>query len=365
MDRGITLKEIIKSLEKKYPTHLAESWDNVGLLVGEQSKVVKKIQLSLDISDNVIENAIKNRVDLIITHHPMIFSPISKITDKDSTGKRIIELIKNNIAVYTLHTNLDSAKDGLNAFLMEKLTGSKGKILSEIKEKLYKLSIYVPEDSFEEIRAKVLEYNDFVKGNYDMNSYSAKYIETYRPLCGAKPKFGEVGKVSEIAVYKLEIVSTKQKVNTVLSKIKKYHPYEEPAFEIVELSQTILSGGIGRVVNLKERVKISDYIEQIKNVYNLDFVRAVYKEDKMVKKIGLVNGSGASYIKTMARAGVELFITADVKYHEAMDLLDTNMAIVDIGHFEVEHYFAELLMRDIVESVEKIIFHEGAIFKVL
>ncbi|OQY10182.1 MAG: Nif3-like dinuclear metal center hexameric protein [Fusobacteriia bacterium 4572_132] len=256
----IKLKNIIRRLEKKYPQRLKEEWDNVGLILGDSNQEIKKIQLSLDVTEEVIENAIKNKIDLIITHHPMIFGSLKKINNQTILGKKILKLLKNNISVYTLHTNLDSAKEGLNNYIVNKLGIQKSEILVKISE----------------------------EGN-----------------------------------------------------------------------------GIGRIFKLSKKVLLLEYIDKIKAKLEIENIRVVYNENQKVQKIGIVNGSGASYIRKMKRAGVDLFITSDIKYHEALDSLEAGLPLVDIGHYESEVFFSDLIKKELPEDIEVEVFNSKPVFKFL
>lgn len=253
-------KEIIKSLEEKFPKELAEEWDNVGLLVGDNKREVKKIQLSLDATENAIDHAIKNGVDMLVTHHPMIFKGIKNIDYSTVLGRKIIKLIENKINLYTLHTNLDSAKNGLNDYILRQL---------EVEE------------------SKILDEN-------------------------------------------------------------------------IELEEN----GIGRVYKLKNEILLSEYIEFLKNKLDIENVKVVANEDIAIKKIALVNGSGMSYWRKVKKLNVDLFITGDIGYHEALDAKENGINLLDIGHFESEKSFAKLLKKHFENlKIDVIIYNDGPIFK--
>ncbi|MGM0507948.1 MAG: Nif3-like dinuclear metal center hexameric protein [Fusobacteriota bacterium] len=262
----VIVNDIIKKLEKKFPRYLKEDWDNVGLLVGENNLEIKKMQISLDLNKKVIQNAIDKKIDMIITHHPFIFKGIKTVTNQTRIGKNIIKLIKNNIAVYTLHTNLDSAKDGLNDYIVEKLG--------------------------------VKESESLIQNEVDENS---------------------------------------------------------------------LYGGIGRIYNLETGMKITEYAKKIKKNLKIKNIRVIMDEDKKIKKIGLINGSGMSYVNNMKKAGVDLFITGDIKYHEAFDSLEAGLPLIDIGHYESEVFFSEIIKREISEDedIEIFIYNDSPVFEII
>ncbi len=248
-------------LEEKFPKKLAEEWDNVGLLVGDSKKSIKKVQLSIDATERAIDNAIENGVDMIVTHHPFIFKPIKSIDFSTLMGRKIKKLIKNDINLLSLHTNLDSATEGLNDFILSLLGVEKSKVLDK---------------------------------NPEMDN------------CG-----------------------------------------------------------IGRIYNLEKEVEIEEYVKYLKEKLKIANVRVVSKNKKeKIKKIALVNGSGMSYWRKAKSLGVDLFITGDVGYHEALDALENNFPVIDIGHFEGEQHFVELLKRYFENyNIDVIIYNDGPIFE--
>jgi dinuclear metal center YbgI/SA1388 family protein len=258
----LKVKDIIGNLEKKYPKANAESWDNVGLIVGKLNQEVRKVQLSLDATDKAIENAIKNSADLIITHHPMIFKPVKTITTMDNLGRKIIKLIENNKSLYAMHTNLDSSKDGLNDYILNLLGVEKSKVI-------------------------------------DVNEFD-----------------NEVG--------------------------------------------------IGRLYTLSKEMNIDEYATFVKNSLKIKNIRIISENrEKIIKKVALINGSGMSYWRKVKSLGADLFITGDIGYHDALDAKEAGINVFDIGHFESENCFVELLRKDIEGmGIEVITFNDGPVFEI-
>lgn len=361
----ITINDLANFLESKFPPSLKEDWDNVGLMVGDSGNKIDKAIACLDVTDRVIDIAIEKRIKLIIAHHPLIFKPMTAINNKTLQGKKILRIIQNGISLFVMHTNIDAAKGGLNDYIVSKLGIETSRILDIQNEDVVKLAIYTPESSCEVVKARLLEINKFSTENYEKVSYSTEVVETFLPKDKAKPSIGKNGELETIKSSKIEIITNRKDVKSILNAIKKVHPYEEPGYEIVEIKNGFEKGGIGRYFTLSEGVKISDYVEIVKKKLQIENIRVVYNEDKVIKKVGLVNGSGASFLKSMKSAGVELFITGDVKYHEAMDALEGDVAIVDIGHYEAEKWFGELVKETLAEIVEVEIINNGEIFRYL
>lgn len=254
-------KEIVRILEDSFPCINAEEWDNVGLLVGDMNREVKKIQFSIDATLEAIENAVKNNADMIITHHPLIFKPIKSIKEQEILGKKIRKLIKNNIDVYCIHTNLDSTIGGLNDWILKKM-------------------------GIEE--SQILELN--IENN-----------------CG-----------------------------------------------------------IGRVYTLEDETDLNTYIEKLKNILSIPNIRLISKEsNKNIKKIALINGSAMSYWRLAKNKNIDLFITGDVSYHDALDAQESGLSIIDFGHYESEHFFYEVLTKKLGSTeLDFVIFNDGPVFKI-
>lgn len=254
-------KDIINFLEEKYPRSNAEEWDNVGLLVGNNKKDVKKIQLSIDATEKAVDYAAQNNVDMIVTHHPLIFKPLKSIVMSELSGRKIIKLIENGLNLYSIHTNLDSSKDGLNDYILE------------------------------------------------------------------------------------------------LLEVKKY--------KIIDINANDETAGIGRMYTLEEKITILEYADFIKTKMKIKNVRVISNDLKSeVKKIALINGSGMSYWRKVKSLGADLFITGDISYHDALDAKESGLHLIDIGHFESENCFSELLKKILEEiGLEVLIFNDGPVFE--
>lgn len=351
------LSEIIKKLEKAFPKDMAESWDNVGLLVGERNRDVKKIQISLDATEGVIEEAIKNKVDLIITHHPLIFSPLKMVNDSTLLGKKIIKLIKNDIALYSMHTNLDSAENGLNRYIAELLGGKESKIIAEHYFDICKLGVYVPKENHQDIIKKVKETGVSLEG-YEGVSYSTGCIEKY--------KFSGEENVYTVDNIKVEVIGERAKIFQLLNEIRKIHPYKEVAYEIFTIENKYKDGGIGRFFSLENPLPFKEYVSFIKEKLLIENVRIVAEnEDKIVRKVAVVNGSGMSFFKKIKKLGADVFITGDIKYHEALDAVEEGLDLIDFGHYESEHFFNHLVTRELLEfsDVKIDVLNEKPVFK--
>lgn len=312
------LSEIINPLEKVFPKSNMEEWDNVGLMIGDRDMEIKKIQISLDVTMNVIDNAIKNNIDLIISHHPFIFNPIKNINTDSLLGRKILKLIENKTAVYSLHTNLDSSKNGLNDFVGEIIGLKDGKIIDPVKENYYKA---------------VFSTCDIEKTENELKKESVNF-----------DKDGDE---------KFILVLKKDKLYNVIEKLKTKSLVNDD-INIVKLENSYGDKGIGRIYSLKEKTKLSTIIEEVKEKFEIKsvIVSGNNIEEAIIKKIAIVNGAGSSYWKKAKRMGADLLITGDLKYHEALDAKEEGMYIMDIGHYESERFFYNIILNELKNIVK-------------
>lgn len=349
------LKSLIKRIESKYPLNLAYDWDNVGLLVGDFNNEIKKILVALEANESVINEAIENNIDLIVTHHPFIFSKINKINTGDLKGRLIHKLIKHDIALYSMHTNFDIAFDGLNDYFMEVMGFENTKILEVTNsEVLYKLAVYVPTTHADVLRKALGDVGCGNIGNYSHCSFNSEGVGTFKPLEGSNPFIENINDIEHVNEIKIETIVPQRILGGVLSTMQKVHPYEEVAYDLYKLENKGNSVGLGRVSKLNQSTTLVELSNKIKEKLNMKHIRIVGDLDTKVSKVAVVTGSGADMVKKAQRQGADVIITGDVKYHDAQDALDMGMSIVDCGHFETEDIFKDIMKRflDGIEEVE-------------
>lgn len=340
------LKGLINKIESKYPTNLAYSWDNVGLLVGEYEKDIKKILVTLEANEKVVDEAIEKNVDLIITHHPFIFSKINRVNSGDLKGRLILKLIKNDISLYSMHTNFDIAKDGLNDYFMEVMGFENCEILEEThSEKLYKLAVYVPVGFEEEIRGVLGKNKAGYIGNYSHCTFNTSGVGTFKPEEGTNPFLGTVGTIEKANEVKIETVVQESILDKVVEEVIKAHPYEEVAYDIYELKNEGEKQGLGRIATLDEEITLEELANKIKQTLNMDKIRLVGDLDNKIKRVALCTGAGSDLVKLSKIKGAQVLITGDMKYHDAQDALDMGMNVVDCGHFDTEDIFKDVMKR--------------------
>lgn len=350
-------KEIIKIMEKLAPSELAESWDNVGLQIGDLEQEIKKILVTLDLTDKVVDEAIEGDIDLIISHHPFIFKPLSNITLGNPKGRIIKKLLINDISLYVSHTNMDIADGGLNDMLANKLKLNNIDILTPSqREKLYKIAVYVPEGHEDDVRAALGDAEAGWIGNYSHCTFQTKGIGTFKPREGADPFIGKVDEIEKVDEYRIETIATEDNLPNAINKMIEAHPYEEVAYDIYPLELEGEVAGLGRIGKLKKSMDYEEFIYILKDVLSIDTLRKSGVKKEKIKTVGLCTGSGVDFMKYAVKSGADVYITGDVKYHEAQMAEELDILLLDAGHFATEIIFMEgvkeYLDKEVNEEVE-------------
>lgn len=345
------VKAIIEALNQFAPPTLAESWDNVGLMVGSASQQVNKVLCALDLNLDVIEEAIREGAQLIVTHHPLFFRPISSIDYETPMGQMIQKLIKHDVAVFSMHTNFDIATGGINDYLAQRigLTQTVPLHITE-RKKLQKLAIYVPKTHCEEVRKAIIRFNPCSIGNYTGCTFSYKGTGTFVPLEGSKPYLGEPHKLEQVEEVKIECMIEMEALNELMAAIKKVHPYEEIAYDVYQLEHIEHLQGIGRVGHC-EPIQLYKLVDKLKEIFNIPYIRLVAKEDQIITKIAICSGSGGSFIGEAARKS-QLYITGDISFHEAQEALSKGLVVADVGHYASENIAMVLIQKCLLGCFE-------------
>ncbi|HWP95851.1 MAG TPA: Nif3-like dinuclear metal center hexameric protein [Syntrophomonadaceae bacterium] len=341
---SVTVKDLTSIMEEYFPLHLAEEWDNSGLQVGDLNQSVQRVGLALDPSPKIIEKACHAGVELLITHHPLLFSPVKKVDFTSTTGKLIKQLIESGITLYSAHTNLDIAEQGLNFYLAKQLDLQEIQPLpSSRHELLYKLVVYVPVTHEEQVRRAVNQAGAGHIGAYRDCSFRVPGTGTFRPLAGTKPFLGRINELEEVEEFRLETILPHKLVPQVLKAMKAAHPYEEVAYDLYALANRGSDLAPGRSGILPELMKLEELAQHVKSRLGLDSVKVVGDLERKVNRVAVISGSGASFIEAVYRQGIQVLITGDVKYHEACFARDIGLAIIDAGHQGTEEVAVELL----------------------
>jgi dinuclear metal center YbgI/SA1388 family protein len=336
----VTSQMIIDKMEEAAPAKLALEWDNIGLLTGDPSEIIHKIIVTLDVTKETVEKACKTEKTMIISHHPLILKAINSIRRDMPQGKLIASIIKNDVAVYSSHTNMDIAKDGINDILAGKL-GLLNTVPLEktFREKLYKIIVFVPENHLETVRQAMTSEGAGHIGNYSGCTFDTAGTGAFLPLAGANPYIGTTGQIEYVNERRLETVVSESLKKKVIAAMLKAHPYEEVAYDEILLENPGKSYGLGRVGDLAKPVSVDEFINLVKSVLKISHVNIAGKKDKNIARAAVCGGSGAGLAHCAAVLGADIFVTGDVKYHEAQAALDAGLIIVDAGHFPTENIF--------------------------
>ncbi len=336
------LHDITTYLEEIAPLSLQESYDNSGLLIGSYDSKITKALISLDVTPEVVDEAVENKCNLIIAHHPLIFKGLKRLTGSNDVERSILKAIKADVAIYAIHTNLDNVFEGVNHMLATKLGLSKLKILSNKPNLLRKIVTFCPVKDAEKIREAMFEAGSGHIGNYDSCSFNAKGTGTFRGDETTTPYVGEPEKLHHEKEMRIETVVPAYLVNNTIKALIQAHPYEEVAYDIYPLENTYQKTGSGMVGELKNAMPAEDFLNKVKKILGCQYIKHNALVDRPIKRVAVCGGSGSFLIHDAYRAKADIFITGDIKYHEFFEHLNL-MTIADAGHFETEQSTKELL----------------------
>jgi dinuclear metal center YbgI/SA1388 family protein len=336
------IKEIATQLEAFAPRALQESYDNVGLLIGNLEDEVDSALISLDVTEEVIEEAKQQGCGLIIAHHPMIFGGLKRLNGNNTVERMVIKAIREKIAVYAIHTNLDNTIKGVNAMLGEKLGLKNLRILQPQEGVLHKLVTFCPSEQADIVRNALFNAGGGHIGNYDSCSYNLEGYGTFRGNDDTSPFVGEKGKLHRENETRIEVIFPSFTRSGLLRALKESHPYEEVAFDIYPLQNVFELAGAGMIGDLPEDVDEEGFLQILKNTLGTGVIRHSALLGKTIKTVAFCGGSGAFLIEQAKAAGADIFITGDVKYHQFFEA-DGKMVIADAGHYETEQFTKELL----------------------
>lgn len=343
------IKDIISLLENIAPPQLQESYDNAGLIIGDAGWECSGILVSLDAIEEVIKEAVDKKCNLVIAHHPIIFSGLKKINGKNYTERAIITAIKYDIAIYAIHTNLDNVIKGVNGKMADMLGLVNRQILSPKKSLLKKLIVFVPVAAVESVRSAIFQAGGGYIGNYSECSFNSQGEGTFKAGEGANPFSGTIGERKTEAEVKVEVIFQSWLEKGLIKSMLGAHPYEEVAYDIIPLENELTNIGSGLIGELAEPMPATDFLAHIKKTFGLTAIRHTPLTGKIVQKVALCGGAGSFLIKTAIASGAEFYITADVKYHEFFDA-EGRVVIADIGHYESEQYTTNLLFDILKEK---------------
>ena len=346
------IKEIISYLESVAPLNLQENYDNSGLIVGSPDMEVTAVLICLDSVEEVIDEAIESGCNLVIAHHPIIFSGLKKINGKNHVERSIIKALKNDIAIYAIHTNLDNIKGGVSSKIADLLNLKNQSMLLPKTDYLRKLEVYCPKDETEKLRESLFKAGAGSLGEYKNCSFISEGEGTFFPTKDANPSIGEKGKEERVEESKIEIIFPKNIQGNLISEMKASHPYESVAYQIFKLENLVEDIGCGIVGELEESMSSKEFLMIMKETMKASCIRHTNIVNDNIKRVAVCGGSGSFLINNAKLAGADIFITADLKYHDFF-IAENDILIADIGHYESEQFTKELIYDLLVNNFPK------------
>lgn len=342
------IQDLLGLVHKLYAPELAEDWDNVGLQVGDPGAPLDRVIVSLDPSLAAVQAARDAGAQALVTHHPLLFRPIKRLSPDDAVGRVLWAAVRDGIAIISAHTNLDCAVEGLNAWLAAKLGVSRSAPLQQVAGDYLKLVVFVPVGHEDAVADALFSAGAGQIGAYDQCSFRSQGEGTFRPGPETQPFIGEVGQREKTPEIRLETILAKRKLARILDKMQKAHPYEEVAYDVVPLQNQVPGAGLGRIGTLDRETTLDAFAAKVKEVLGCDHLRLIGAAQRPVHKVALCGGSGAGLLQTAHRQGADVLVTGDIKYHDARQAEELDMALVDAGHFATE----KLMVEQVVESLQ-------------
>ena len=346
------LKEICSYLDASVPLALQESYDNSGLQVGLPEMEIFSALLTIDVTSEIIDEAVVSGCNLIISHHPLIFGGIKSITGRNETERILFKALKNEIAVYSSHTNLDIFDGGVSRKMAEKLELTNVKVLAPLQKNLLKLITYIPESYSDKVREAVFEAGAGVNGNYDYCGYTSAGTVSFRGNDNSRPFIGKRGEIHYEKELRFETVLYSHLKTKVIKALLNSHPYEEVAYDLFELVNGSTTEGLGCTGELSQNLSEKEFLELISVKFNSKGIRYSPFTGKNIKKVALCGGAGISLLKDAISSGADAFVTGDIKYHNFFDA-EKKLLLIDAGHFETEKYSTEILYDLIIKKFPK------------
>jgi len=338
------VKSLLSVIDKEFPFGLQENYDNSGLIIGKPSDKIEGILITLDVTEEVIDEAIEKKCNVILAHHPIIFKSIKSITGKTYVERVIIKAIKNNISIIASHTNTDNLLKGTNKIFANKLGLINQKVLVPKPSMLKKIVTFVPLEYEEKVKQALFNAGAGVIGNYDNTSFSCEGIGSFKGNEETNPFVGESGKIHYEKEKRIETIFPDYLTNKIINALLHAHPYEEPAYDIYSLDNVNTYAGSGIVGNLENEENFFDFLKKIKKITTAKCIKYTNPINPKVKRIAICGGTCMFALKNAISEKADVFITSDIKYHEFFDA-ENNISIIEVGHFELEHFVKEVFLK--------------------
>ncbi len=345
----VKIKDIASALEMFAPLPLQDDFDNSGLQIGLPEAEVTGVLLCLDVTEAVVDEAVASGCNLIVSHHPILFKPLKRITGCNYVERCIIKALSGGIAIYSAHTNMDNAPQGVNFRIADKIGLKNVRILLPKEDSLLKQSVYVPLSHADAVRKALFEAGCGSIGNYSSCSYNVQGYGTFKAGEGCSPFCGEVGELHKEEEVRIDTIMPSYLKSKVVKALLCAHPYEEPAFDIYPLKNSWDSVGTGVVGELPEECGETEFLIKLKETFNVGCVAHTQPTGKVIKKVALCGGAGGSFAQAAMNAGADVYITGEARYHDLFNYAPSMLMAV-IGHYESEQYtmdiFLEILNRE-------------------
>jgi dinuclear metal center YbgI/SA1388 family protein len=347
------IKDIVQHLESIAPLAYQESYDNAGLIVGDAFKEVTNVLITLDVTEEVLEEAISKKCELIVAHHPIIFKGLKKLTGSNYVERTVIKAIKNDIAIYAIHTNLDNVQKGVNKMIADKIGLEELQTLAPKSELLTKLVFFCPIADAEKVREAVFSAGAGKIGDYDSCSYNLEGKGSFKAGENTNPHVGEKGKIHFEEEVRVETIMPNYLVGKVIAAMKAAHPYEEVAYDLYPLNNAWNQVGSGMIGKLQKPMPTKAFLNHLKEALKTEVIRHTKLLKEEVSTIAVCGGSGSFLLNKAMGKRADVFVTGDFKYHQFFDA-DDKIVIADVGHFESEQFTPELLMNYLGENCKNL-----------
>ena len=346
------LKDLCSYLDSVVPLSFQEDYDNSGLQVGLPESEIESAMVTIDVTEEVLDEAVSEKCDLIISHHPLLFNGIKRMTGKTPTERILNKAVRQDIAIYSSHTNLDNLNNGVSRKMAEKLALKETKVLSPLKNRLLKLVTYIPESHLKKVSEAVFEAGAGITGNYDYCGFTSSGTGSFRGNEYSRPFVGEIGKVHFEKEIRFETVLYSHLKEKVIRTLLEIHPYEEVAYDIYALENDNIDIGPGCIGQLINPMVAGDFLNLVASVFESKGLRYSKPACESVRKVALCGGSGISLLNDAVGSGADVFVTADIKYHNFFEA-DNKILLIDIGHYESEKFSTEILYDLIIKKFPK------------
>ena len=344
------VQDVINHLETLAPLAYAEDFDNVGLLVGDKNAKITGVLVTLDTLETVVDEAIEKKCNLIVSFHPIIFKGLKKLTGKNYVERVVLKAIKNDIAIYAIHTALDNALQGVNDMICNQLELINKSILIPQSETIKKLTTYTPKNEAEQLRTALFNVGAGNIGNYNDCSFNVDGLGTYKGNENSNPTIGKKDILHTEAETQISVTFPKHLESKILKALFKTHSYEEVAYEITTLENKNQNIGMGMIGEFKTPIEAQRFLNHVKTKMNTACIRHSSLPKKVIKKVAVLGGSGSFAIQAAKASGADAFITADLKYHDFF-MAENGILLADIGHYESEQFTKNLLVAYLTKKI--------------